>query len=363
MRTLLICASAFCLSLFVRPTHACGGGFGQDVTIHPEQTIVIAHRAGQESYVFQPRFCGAASEFGLLLPVPATLTQNPTLVESALYAELADLTAPRVETVDVCKQGGFGFGSMDKSAGDVPESSNTSDGIDVVNQGTVGLFSWSLLKADSARTFADWLDANHFPYPTTAVAAFEYYVKAGYYFVAFQVTASPKAPPSGYRICGAFGPIRLAFLAAQAVIPARMATSTDRSSTFNWRVITVANHQYATQEASQVQPTLRFAAQLTDGDLTAHPAVASVATAGEWLTELDLSFYAASQADDITLAAASEDKSYRRVVFVENEVSCGVFGCNVTAVPKGASWVGALLAIMGSLLVWTGTKRQPRKPD
>ncbi len=361
MRTWLICASIFGLSLFVRPAHACGGGFGQDVTIHPEQTIVIAHRNGQESYVFQPRFCGAASEFGLLLPIPATLTENPTLIESALYAELAALTAPRVETVEVCKQGGFGSGSADESLGGVPRSSNASDGIDVVDQGTVGLFSWSLLKADSAHSFTDWLDANQFSYPTTAVAAFDYYVKAGYYFVAFQVTASPNPPPSGYRICGDFGPIRVTFPATQAVIPARMATASDRSSTFNWRVITVANHQYTVRGASQLQTSLRFAGQLTDSDLTAHPAVASVATAGEWLTELDLSFYATSQADDITLVAASADKSYRQVIYVENEVSCGVFGCNVAAVPNGARWAGALLAIIGSLLVWTSAKRQPRK--
>jgi hypothetical protein len=361
MRCLLILSAILGTLLLVWPTYACGGGFGQEVTIDPTQTIFISHRTGQERYVFQPQFCGAARDFGLILPVPAALAENPTLVDAALYTELADITAPRVETVDVCKQAGL-FGS-DSSKGGLAYAENGADstnGVDVIDQGTVGIFSWTLLKADTASTFTDWLDANQFPYPPTALTAFDHYVSAGFYFVAFQVTASTLSPTSGSQICGKFGPIRLTFPATQAVIPARMATASDRVSTFYWRLFAVAEHQYATTAAAQAQPTLRFAGQLTDSDLTAHPEIATVAATGDWLTELDLSFYAGSLTDDITLTAAAEDKSYQRVIYVENEVNCGVFGCNVAAAPNGTRWFGALLALAGGVFALAAAKRQPR---
>jgi hypothetical protein len=359
MRCLLIASIVLGFFLPVRPSHACGGGFGQQVTIDPSQTIVISHRAGQESYVFEPRFCGVASDFGLILPVPAALTENPALVDAALYTQLAEITAPRIETVEVCKEGGFAAGDSAKAGGAVPGRSAANDGVDVVDQGTVGIFSWSLLKADSSKTFTDWLDANQFPYPSTAVSAFDHYVSRGFYFVAFQVTASTLSTNPSTQICGKFGPIRLGFPSAQAVIPARMATASDRSSTFYWRLFTVAEHQYTTT-SSEVQPTLRFAGALTNSELLAHPAVASVASAGEWLTELDVSFYAGSLTSDITLGATSEDKSYRQVIYVEKEVSCGVFGCNVAATPNGTRWLGALLALAGGLFALTAAKRRPR---
>lgn len=360
MRNPLPIAAAICLLCLARPSHACGGGFGQNVTIDPAQTLVVVHRAGQESYVFQPKFCGAANEFGLLLPVPAALTKDPALLDAALYTQLAEITAPRVETVDVCKQGGLMGASKGATAAGDRAVSEGGSGVDVIDQGTVGIFSWTLLKADTAQVFTDWLDANQFPYPASATAAFEHYVQAGWYFVAFQVSSGTAAPPSGYRICGSFGPIRLDFPSTAAVIPARMATASDRTSSFLWRVFTVSSHQYALPIDSQAEGELRFAGQLTQSDLTGHPAVAGVALASEWLTELDLTFYAGALTNDLVLEPASSDQAYRRTVYVEREVSCGVFGCSVTTPPIGRGWLALVLTLAAGLLVLTTVKRNAR---
>jgi hypothetical protein len=64
---------------------ACGAPFGSDVTVDSHQDIIITWRGGIETYVFQPTFCGAATDFGLILPVPAQLSKEPTLSEQSAF--------------------------------------------------------------------------------------------------------------------------------------------------------------------------------------------------------------------------------------------------------------------------------------
>jgi hypothetical protein len=325
---------------------------------------VLTYRGGEETYIFQPHFCGAAADFGLILPVPSTLTQNPTLGSANLVAELEIIAAPRVETVEVCA----GFGCMgsasDKgSAGAGQLEGAPNDGVSVISAGQVGQFQWQLLKADSAQSFTDWLDANSFPYPASAAAAFDHYVQAGWYFVAFSVAAGSSAPPAGYRLCGDFGPIQLSFGAPQPVVPARIAVASDTTSWFKWRIFTVSEHELrpssGASSASDV-PTLRYAGALSVNDLGRAPAVAGIANAGEWLTESDVRFYAGSLTQDIFLDAAPTDTPYRRTEYVEKEVDCGVFGCSMvpTLGRDRAYW--ALAVALGGIALAMGGRRRRR---
>lgn len=319
---------------FSSPCYACGGGFGDQVTLNPSQNIVLSYRGGEETYIFQPHFCGAATDFGLILPVPSTLTHDPTLGDAALVSQLEVVTAPAVETVEVCASNGILGGSTKGNSGgaaaDVRGSVNS--GVNEISAGQVGVFQWQLLKADSAQSFTDWLDVSNFPYSASATTAFDHYVQAGWYFVAFSVTAGANAPPAGYQLCGDFGPIQLSFQTSQAVIPARIAAAGDTQSTFDWGVFTISAHELNASTGSnsaQVTPTVLYAGALSTDDLSGEPAVAAIGNAGEWLTELDLNFYAGNLTQDISLVQPSMDTSFRRTEYVENEVTCGVFGCSI----------------------------------
>jgi hypothetical protein len=46
------------------------------ITVDPHQDIIVVWKDNVETYVFQPIFCGTATDFGLILPVPAPLSQN-----------------------------------------------------------------------------------------------------------------------------------------------------------------------------------------------------------------------------------------------------------------------------------------------
>jgi hypothetical protein len=347
------------------PANACGGGFGQQVTLSPSQKIVLTYRGGEETYIFQPHFCGAAADFGLILPVPSTLTQNPTLGSAALVTELEVITAPRIETVEVCA--GFGcMGSKSSDGAGAPGGKTQgapNDGVAVISAGQVGQFQWQLLKADSAQSFTDWLDANRFPHPASAAAAFDHYVQAGWYFVAFSVAAGASAPPAGYRLCGDFGPIQLSFTAPQAVVPARIAAASDTTSTFTWRIFTVSEHELRPSSGSSsasVAPTLRYAGALSTDDLERGPAVAGVANAGDWLTESDVRFYAGNLTQDIFLEPAAADTPYRRTEYVEKEVDCGVFGCSVVPTSSRDRAYWALSVALGGIALAMGARRRRR---
>jgi len=337
---------------------ACGGGYGAEVTIKPSQTIAVVVRSGQESYIFRPHFCGAATEFGLILPIPAALTQNPTLADAKLFDELEAIAAPSVETVEVCAQSSF-LASGSKGGDQAAPANYTADGVYVVSSGTVGQFQWELLKADSSQSFTDWLDANHFAYPAGAPAAFSTYVQAGWYFVAFRVAAGSTAPPSGYRLCGDFGPIELSFPTSAATIPTRIATANDPNSNFNWRVLAIADHEQAVPVASWLSPyqtaKLTYAGKLTSSDLGAAPAVAGIANAGQWFTAYDVTF-TGNNTPDLVLAEAAADTAFRDRIYVYKEVTCGVFGCSVN--PHARSIPMALtLAMLGGVLVFALRRR------
>ncbi len=357
-------AFALMLSLLTLPAFACGGGFGQEVRLNPQQTIVLTYRNGVETYLFNPHFCGKATDFGLILPVPAVLNQNPSLADSDLVPQLEVITAPTIAVVEVCESSGCAMGSGKATPAGVDQAAgSSSDGVDVVSAGQVGVFDFTILRAATAQTFTDWLDANHFPYSTGTQAIFAHYVQAGWYFVAFKVTAASNAPPAGYQLCGDFGPIQLSFNAAQAVIPARIAAAGDTYHTFFWRLLTVSSHEQTVStdsSSAQVTQTLRYAGALSAEDLGNAPAVAKIANQGEWLTEMDLSFYASNLTQDIWLVQNPTDTTYRRTETVYKEVTCGVLGCSIYQAPRRRRVVPVGLFVIASIALIGGTRRRWR---
>jgi hypothetical protein len=362
----LACGAA--MLLLANSALPCGGGFGQELTIRPSQNILLAYRGGEETYVFGPHFCGAASDFGLILPIPGTLTQDPVLASANLVTELEGVSAPIIQEEEVCENV-LSFGASKGSDGNGATLVPEDDGVQVVKSGQVGIFGWELLKADSARSFTDWLAANDFPSRASAQSAFEYYVQAGWYFVAFRITASAEAPPAGYRVCGDLGPIQLTFQAPQAVVPARIASADGSGYTLTWRVFTLSTHQLQTSTVG-VQSTRRYSGALSAADLSKYSTLSQWAQPGEWLTKLDFTFFPVDQGakaprpygnsltQDILLAEAPSDVSYRDTVVTTRTVTC-VCGCRMVR-GSGPGLTGVTLVVNGLVLSWLLARRRRR---
>ena len=337
--------------LWASPALPCGGGFGMGLQVGSTQNIVVAYKAGVETYQFSPYFCGQSAQFGFVLPVPQSLSATPTLGATAVVGDLQIIAAPTIQYV--CPGDGgdasVGHGGSAPSGADAGNSRS----VQVIDKGQVGIFDYSVIKADTASAFTDWLNANHYPYTSESSAQFTYYVSEGWYFVAFKVTADSQDPPSGTQLCGNLGPIQLAFPASVPVIPARIAAAssgggdagTAGSSSYtnylDWTVFYVGPKEVSLSmgDAGAYVPTasLLFSGQVSADEVAAHPAGGIVA-AGDWFTELSVIFEPALLASDLTFQPNSTNVAYRQVVYGYSSAACSE---PVGSEPVGSEPVGS----------------------
>jgi len=299
----------------------CGAPFGTGIDADPQQDIIIAYKDGVETYVFQPRFCGTASNFGLILPVPSTLTQSPALSDQLAFSSANSLSAPLIVDETLCSRG--------PSAGTGGSSGATraDAGATVISTGHVGFLDFAQLKADTEQSFTDWLTANGYPYSTASASVFSYYVQKSWYFVAFKISqgASLDGGSSG-TVCNNLGPVKLSFASSTPVVPTRMAsasaapTFTSYTNGFSWRVfgITAGDQQLAFVDGVSSNRKLGFSGALAASDATL---LAGLAQGGDRLSKLTLTFSYGSTEPDVGLSLAPAS-DYRETQTVYHYVSC-----------------------------------------
>lgn len=327
---------------------ACGGFFARNVEVSPDQSIVVVHRDGVETYVFRPRFCGEATDFGVILPIPAALSAAPALADDALFDQLGAITTPKVVEECIQEHSTIGCGSP---AGGIDRGIEVDggvwNGVGVLERGRVGVFDYVLLQATSATAFTDWLDANGFPHGAASDDAYASYVERRWYFVAFKVSTGGTVPDAGQKLCGDLGPIALSFPTQAPVVPARIAGVNGGGGT--WRLFTIAAHQQALdQRSAAFFSSLYFAGTLDAAMLSSAPATAALARASERLTALDVTFRAGPPPEDLWLTDGAEgDFRTTRTVYKH---------CGPTCSAGPGLGTGALLA----LGLWLALRRGRR---
>jgi len=301
----------------------CGAPFGNGINVDPKQDIIVVHKNGVETYVFQPRFCGSAQEFGLILPIPAKLATAPALSDAQAFTDLDLLSQPAVVQATVCRGpidgGGYGNGAI----------GGTRDTV-LVSSGTVGFMDYAQLETPSVDALTAWLDTNGYPYDALATSAFNYYVGKGWLFVAFKVN---QGIPQGSTACKDLGPIALAFPTATPVVPTRMATARGRdtsgtmpySTGFSWHVygITEGTQQLGFPTGTgNTARVLNFSGLLADADV-GH--LQGLAVAGDRATKLTITFNYGSTDPDVALAIVAA-LDYRETVTQYVAVDCDASG-------------------------------------
>jgi hypothetical protein len=339
MKRFLALAMAMASLLAARPAFPCGGGFGPGIRVNPQQDIIVVWKDGIETYVFQPTFCGTATNFGLILPVPAQLTQEPTLSDQQAFTTAIALTEPKKVEKDMSGPA-IGCGSSDNGATD-----GTNRGPTVVASGRVGFLDWIQLKAENQASFTNWLTANGYPFPDVVTnyadnfrmrSVFDYYVTQGWYFLAFKI--SQDAVPDGGTVCKSLGPVSFAFPTSAPVVPSRMASagSTMTTSSFTWRVFGITQGDVQLDAESG----LAFSGAIPD---SAVAALAGLAQPGDRVTRLNLTF-SPSRNVDVALRIAPA-VNYQAIEYVPASDST----CAVRKAPH--SRTHALLALLGLTLV------------
>ncbi len=316
MKKLLALGTLACASLWASAAFPCGAPFGAGVNVVPHQDIFVVHKAGIETYVFQPTFCGEAKDFGLILPVPSMLSTAPELGDAAAFTAADTMTKPAVVKKTECISRG---GDFDAGAG-----SGGSDGTTVVASGRVGFLDWTQLKADSDASFTNWLDANGYAYDAAAKTTFASYVSKGWYFLAFKIN---QGAPTTADNCRALGPVKLSFPTAAPVVPSKMATAGQTiksggypNNGFSWRLFAITDAAGQIDFAapgSSYQQKLGFSGALTADDASK---LGGLAVAGDRLTKLTLWFDGAAT-DDVALAKKAP-ADYRETQYDVTYVEC-----------------------------------------
>jgi hypothetical protein len=320
-RKLLASTLACAAALWAPAALACGAPFGLGATVDPHQDILLSFRSGTEIYDFQPTFCGGSTAgFGLILPVPSTLSSPPAVGDAGAFAAAQTMTQPVViHTTQCFPNGGLDAGSGGGLGGGGPA---------VIASGRVGFLDWTQLKADSTTSFTSWLDANGYPHDASANDAFSYYVNKGWYFIAFKIT--PGAPVDGGNGCVALGPVKLAFPTTTPVVPSRMATAgataAGAGSSFIWSLygITPGSAQLDFTAGYDPEEQRDFSGPIAAADVAK---LDGLALAGDRITKLSLVFDATSTGDvSLTTSAASD---YGQTVTDVTWVTCDDGGAPV----------------------------------
>ncbi|MCP4603744.1 MAG: DUF2330 domain-containing protein [Proteobacteria bacterium] len=334
-------------------TLACGGGFGDELDMKPTQTLIIRHNDNEETYIFNPSFCGRSADFGLILPVPNSLTEEPELIDNSVFKAFEDLTAPEIVIEERCKGKS---GGMDAGA----DGADTDDngGVEVIDGGQVGIFDWVLLHADDAEAFTDWLDANSYPYDDDATAHFSHYVENSWYFIAFKVTASQDELDPSSEICGEFGPIRFAFTTDTPIVPSRIAAvGKGKYDMFSWHIHVLAKEP-VTARNTVGEENLRFTGKITEGRIKAFPEIGTIAEIGDQLTSLRVMFYGGDVEEDIAFTTSIVEEEYRQTITRTVYVDCNDEGCTITGKSGRSSSAFVTILLLALALVFLRGRRE-----
>lgn len=320
MRSKLTIGTLLAVALIAPAALPCGAPFGTGINADPKQDIAVVHKNGTETYVFQPRFCGSAKEFGLILPVPAKLSKQPELSKAAVFTKLDEIAQPEYVYTTACRDPRGTGGSRGTGI-----AGTGGSGATVVSSGTVGFMDYAQLETSSLDALTAWLTANGYPYDSVATSAFDYYVKKGWLFLTFRVS---QGELTGETTCKDLGPVKFSFPTVIPVVPTRMATARSKdasgvlsyASGFSWRIfgITASSQQIGFADGASSTRVLNFSGLL---DSTMVPALDGLALAQDRATKMTITFSYGSTAPDVGLSLVA-GQDYRETVKVVSYVTC-----------------------------------------
>ena len=201
---------------------ACGGFFCQNIPVDQtgENIVFVADGTTVQAFV-QVQYQGAATEFAWIVPTPSLPTVGVS--SDAIFPYFAQ-NYRRSAFLNTTFHGTCGsscweddFASSDASIQDSASAdAGTGGGVEVIEQGQTGPYDFAILRATDAQVLFDWLAANDYNLPDTAVGAVEPYALMGdqTHFVALKLQKDATV--------GDLQPVKLTYAAAQPMVPIKL---------------------------------------------------------------------------------------------------------------------------------------------
>lgn len=172
--------------------------------------LMYSEQDRMETLVIRPEFSGTATEFGMVMPLPA----KPAIDEAPqdMFDILLEYTTIRYDETNALEEA---LRAQSASDGDAV--------VVVVEKKDVGDFTTIVLTAKTADALVEWLNGNGFEFKAEDRENFEYYVeKGGYYFVAMKVNMNKADIDDDGRINGNLRPIEFVFESEYPMLPLRI---------------------------------------------------------------------------------------------------------------------------------------------
>lgn len=343
------------------PAYACGCGamvprdqarIGVD-----QETSAVRWDGHTEQIVMGLTVHGDAEEAAWVMPVPHRASVK--LGDSALFDDLAGLTAPRPEerTHFLPRSGDWPFEGTDE-VGAPRAAAQGGDGVDVVGSERLGPFDVARLSATDPDALRAWLHDNGFRLPRRLAGELRPYVEHKWEYVA--VRLAPRRGTgdggtrggTGSRLSGALEPLHLTFASDRLVYPMRLSRAAKERQSLSLYVL--ARHRMEPRgPIGGSRPEVTFADLLRRADQP--PSVRKLAGGDVHLTAVQQQFPEPGRiTGDHVLRPAASDHSFHRTY--DHDVLLRWAGVPAWMVTAG----GLLLLILSAVTALTVSLRRRR---
>lgn len=289
---------------------ACGGVVSSDPRLAvDDETSLVRWHDGQETVVMQLSLQSDTDNAALVVPTPKPATVSAG--SAATFAELRELTAPRVETTLRWWDSG-NVGGNDEGATAAAAPGGAPNVLQVVQ---LGPLEATTLAGGDLPGLEGWLAGHGYTMRPEVISSLAPYVAEGWAFVAMRLTSTEP-------LNGGLDPVTLTFPSDRFVYPMRMSAAA--VSPQQVRIYALADHRLerSDPDADEQNTNVNFAGRIFD---VTSPELATLVGDGAYLTEMSTYISDPEQiTSDFVFTQASNDDDYQQVRYVTEDVR--IFG-------------------------------------
>jgi hypothetical protein len=317
---------------------ACGAVLADERLNASHESALVELDGTTESITLNVTTQTVATDAAFLMPVPGRAAFE--LADAEVFAELDEISAPRIEySVEIEDEG--------TSGGAAAPGGNH---VTVTDHTTVGPFEVAQLGGTDAGAVATWLGGHGFELPDELAGALTPYLAEGWLVVAVRLTPDT----AGATFAEGLPTMRLTFETTEPVYPMRLSATADHIQPL--RLYVLADHRVSAVEPSDDGGLLglTYADWVRPGDLAEQLVLAGMVDEPRFLTRYDHSFLPEQITSDIRLTPLPVDGTYRAVVHETRYVSMP------TLADGGPMLVLLLLVIVVPVALEAGVFRRRR---
>ncbi|WP_433196219.1 DUF2330 domain-containing protein [Nocardia sp. CA-107356] len=318
------------------PASACACGGVANPPGHPasvrEETALVSWDGHRETVLMRLALKSGTDQAALIVPTPKPATVAGG--DAATFAELRNLTAPRIVTERRW------FPSLSGDSAGESAMSASGGGPTVLDRVQLGPLEATTLSGGDLDGIRKWLSDNGYEMRPEVISTLEPYLREGWSFVAMRLT-------SARALDGAMDPVRLSFDSDRFVYPMRMSSAAQQAQYVH--LYALGEHRLRRTDPDATAQTVRvdFAGRVRATD----PELAQLAASGRnYLTELRVSIdRPADIRSDFAFAADATDAQVYQTTHRSEDVE--LFGLPAGVVILGAVFLAAIVVVFAIVRV------------